>query len=338
MSSPRPTSAATLDSASKPPAIFLMGPTATGKTELAIQLCRELPCDIISVDSVMVYRGLDIGSAKPDAETLKAAPHRLIDICDPSEAFSAAQFRQRALAEIEDSLARGRIPLLVGGTMLYFRALLQGLSPLPSADPGIRAQLEAEAERHGWAHLHARLAAVDPAAAARIHANDPQRIQRALEVFELTGEPLSAWFGREVDNALPCRVLKVVLTAADRAVLHQRIAQRFHAMLEQRLVEEVEGLYQRGDLHANLPALRAVGYRQVWGYLAGEWDYDAMVEKGIVATRQLAKRQMTWLRNGLNTAGGGTENPQQAEFALQFDEAEGQILSQVLNYLSASAI
>ena len=334
MSSPRP------DAASNPPAIFLMGPTATGKTELAVQLCRELPCDIVSVDSVMVYRGLDIGSAKPDADTLQAAPHRLIDICDPGEAFSAAQFRDRALAEIRDILARGRIPLLVGGTMLYYRALEQGLSDLPAADPELRAQLEAEAETHGWAHLHARLAAVDPVAAARIHANDPQRIQRALEVFELTGEPLSAWFGREVDSELPCRIVKVVLTPADRAVLHQRIAERFRAMLTQGLIEEVEGLFQRRDLHADLPSMRAVGYRQVWAYLAGEWDYDTMVEKGIIATRQLAKRQMTWLRNGLRQAGEGeaAHGPQAGEFALNFDESEGQILAQVLKYLSASAI
>lgn len=316
----------------KPPAIFLMGPTATGKTDLAIQLCQALPCDIISVDSVMVYRGMDIGSAKPDAATLEEAPHRLIDICDPAEAFSASRFQERALHEINGILAQGRIPLLVGGTMLYYRALEHGLSPLPSADPELRARMEAEAEQHGWAHLHARLAEIDPEAAARIHANDPQRIQRALEVYELTGEPMSAWFERDIDNDLPFRPVKIVLTPADRAELHRRIEQRFHSMLEQGFLAEVEGLFQRGDLHADLPAMRAVGYRQVWAHLEGQWGYDTMVEKGIIATRQFAKRQMTWLRSELKNM------PEQACFELDFQETREQILSQALKYLAASAI
>jgi tRNA dimethylallyltransferase len=305
-----------------------MGPTATGKTDLAIELCQELPCDIISVDSVMVYRGMDIGSAKPDAATLATAPHRLIDICDPSEPFSAAQFRQRALEEIEEIQSRGRIPLLVGGTMLYFRALEQGLSALPSSDPTVRAQLEAELDEHGLAHLHGRLAAVDPEAAARIHVNDPQRTLRALEVFELSGESMSSFLQREIDNNLPFRPVKIVLTPLDRAQLQQRIEQRFQIMLEQGFVAEVEGLYQRGDLHADLPAIRAVGYRQVWEHLAGQWDYDAMIERGVIATRQLAKRQLTWLKH----------EPEEALFTLRFDEKPRQILSQVLKYLAASAI
>ena len=311
-----------------PPAIFLMGTTATGKTDLAIELCKELPCDIISVDSVMVYRGMDIGSAKPDAATLALAPHRLVDICDPAEPFSAAQFRQRAIEEINDILAHGRIPLLVGGTMLYFRALEQGLSALPSSDPVVRARLEAELDAHGLAYLHARLAEVDPEAAARIHVNDPQRTLRALEVFELTGEPMSRFLEQNIENDLPCRPVKVALTPADRAVLHQRIAQRFLGMMEQGFVAEVEALYQRGDLHPDLPSMRAVGYRQIWEYLDGQWDYDTMLEKGIIATRQLAKRQLTWLKH----------EPQEATFMLSFEEKPGQTLAQVLKYLATSAI
>ena len=320
----------------KPPAIFLMGPTATGKTDLAIQLCEALPCDIISVDSVMVYRGMDIGSAKPDAATLAKAPHRLINICDPAEAFSASQFRERAIHEINQILAQGRIPLLVGGTMLYYRILEHGLSPLPSAAPELRAQMEAEAEKHGWAHLHARLAEIDPEAAVRIHMNDPQRIQRALEVYELTGKSMSAWFECDIDNSLPVRPVKVLLTPANRADLHQRIEQRFHSMLEQGFLKEVEKLYQRGDLQADLPSMRAVGYRQVWAYLEGQWDYDTMVEKGIVATRQFAKRQMTWLRTELRNE---SQNMSElACFELNFQETHEQITSQVLKYLAANAI
>jgi len=308
----------------KPPAIFLMGPTASGKTDLAVKLVRELPCDIISVDSAMVYRDMDIGTAKPDAETLTLAPHRLIDICDPIEAYSASQFREQALIEITDILSEGRVPLLVGGTMLYFKALEQGLSPLPSADPDVRARLEAEAERNGWEALHDRLAEVDPEAAARIHINDPQRIQRALEVFEITGEPLSVWFDRELDNDLPCRIVKVVVAPEDRKVLHHRIETRFHQMLKQGFVSEVESLYKRGDLHKVLPSMRAVGYRQVWQFLAGEDTYDAMVDKGIAATRQFAKRQYTWLRG--------------EDQKTCFESTDSKILSKVLKYLATNAI
>ena len=301
-----------------------MGPTASGKTDLAVQLVQELPCDIISVDSAMVYRGMDIGTAKPDVKTLARAPHRLIDICDPAEAFSASQFRERALQEIDAILSANRIPLLVGGTMLYFKALEQGLSPLPSADPEVRARIEAQAEEQGWQALHDRLSEIDPEAAARIHVNDPQRIQRALEVFELTGEPLSVWFGREVDNTLPFRIVKVVVAPEDRALLHKRIETRFHHMLKQGFVDEVEGLYNRGDLHADLPSMRAVGYRQVWNYLAGNDDYGSMVEKGIAATRQFAKRQYTWLR-------GEGENS-------RFEATDLNILPKVLKYLVTNAI
>jgi tRNA dimethylallyltransferase len=308
----------------KPPAIFLMGPTASGKTDLAVRLTQELPCDIISVDSAMVYRGMDIGTAKPDAETLARAPHRLIDICDPSEAFSASQFRERALMEIAEILARGRIPLLVGGTMLYFRVLEHGLSPLPSADPEVRARLETEARERGWPALHARLAEVDPAAAKRIEPTDPQRIQRALEIYELTGEPQSAWFEKPVENELPCRAVKIVLAPADRAVLHARIEARLRAMLATGFVEEVEHLYRRGDLHPDLPSMRAVGYRQVWEYLAGKADFETMTGKAIFATRQFAKRQMTWLRN--------------ADPASRFEATDPKVAAKVLKYLDVNAI
>jgi tRNA dimethylallyltransferase len=281
-----------------PPAVCLMGPTAAGKTDLAVTLVEQLPMDIISVDSVMVYRGMDIGSAKPDSATLARAPHRLIDIRDPAEAYSAAQFREDALREMAEISGEGRIPLLVGGTMLYFRALLSGLSSLPSADAEIRTRLEAEAAVEGWASLHRRLADVDAAAAARIHPNDPQRIQRALEVYELTGVPLSdLQQQQQVDQPLPYRIIKLAVAPAERSILHQRIAQRFEQMLREGLVEEVESLRQRGDLHLDLPALRAVGYRQVWEFLDGDIGYTEMVERGIIATRQLAKRQFTWLRS-----------------------------------------
>jgi len=279
-----------------PPAVFLMGPTASGKTDLAAALAQDLPLDIISVDSALVYRGMDIGTAKPDALTLASAPHRLIDICDPSEAYSAARFREDALREMEAITAAGRVPLLVGGTMLYFRALEQGLARLPSADADVRRRIAAEAERQGWAALHARLATVDPASADRIHPNDPQRLQRALEVYEITGRPLSDWYAREADAAFPYRVLKLALAPADRTVLRARIAERFRRMLEEGFEDEVKRLLARGDLNMELPSLRAVGYRQMALYLLGELDKDSMIRTAIDATRQLAKRQMTWLR------------------------------------------
>ena len=281
----------------RPLAIFLMGPTASGKTGVAVDLVQRLPLEIISVDSALIYRGMDIGTAKPDAATLRQAPHRLIDIRDPSEAYSAAEFRRDALEAMEDIRRRGKTPLLVGGTTLYFRALEQGLSNLPSADPLVRAQLEAEAREVGWAGMHARLRRVDPAAAARIHPNDPQRIQRALEVYELSGVAMSDLFaaGRKVSS--DWQFLKIVLAPLDRGVLHQRIAQRFHAMLEQGFLDEVRRLRARGDLHAELPSMRAVGYRQAWAYLEGSLSAEEWVERALVATRQYAKRQMTWLRS-----------------------------------------
>ncbi len=273
-----------------------MGPTASGKTELAIELVERLPCEIISVDSGMIYRGLDIGTAKPAPEILARAPHHLIDILDPTESYSTARFREDALALMRSILVRGRIPLLVGGTMLYFRALQQGLAPLPGADPKLRAALVEEAERHGWATLHARLMALDPETAARIHPNDPQRIQRALEVCLLAGQPMSVLLRTARPKPLPFRLLKLVRSPRERAVLHARIERRFRQMLELGLVDEVAALWARGDLTPDLPAMRCVGYRQVLEYLLGQTDWAQMQARGIQATRQLAKRQMTWLR------------------------------------------
>jgi len=280
-----------------PPAILLMGPTASGKTELAVELVQRLPCDIISVDSALVYRGMDIGTAKPDVATLEQAPHRLIDICDPAEAYSAARFRTDALREMAAISAAGRVPLLVGGTMLYFRALQNGLADMPEADPEVRARLEAEMQGHGLAALHARLAAVDPLAAQRIHPNDPQRTLRALEVWELSGQPLSRLQAEAARDALPYRLLKLARAPRDREVLRERIARRFGQMLDAGFEAEVRALLDRGDLSPDLPSMRSVGYRQMLEYLRGDYDYEAMGEKAINATRQLAKRQMTWLRS-----------------------------------------
>jgi len=282
----------------RPLAIALMGPTAAGKTELAVELVRRLPCAIISVDSAMIYRGLDLGTAKPGPAVLAQAPHRLIDILDPVEAYSTARFRADALAAMGEISAQGGIPLLVGGTMLYFRGLQQGLAPLPEADAPLRAALLEEGTRRGWAAMHRRLSDVDPLTAAAIHPNDPQRIQRALEVYAVTGEPMSTLIrrGRAADTALPYRLLKLVRAPADRQTLHARIEARFRAMLELGLVEEVQHLWARGDLTADLPSMRCVGYRQVLKFILGECSLDEMLHRGIVATRQLAKRQFTWLR------------------------------------------
>jgi len=279
-----------------PPAIFLMGPTASGKTDLALRLAGDLPCEIISVDSALVYRGMDVGTAKPDKETLRRVPHRLIDICDPSDPYSAARFREDALREMTKISSAGKIPLLVGGTMLYFRTLQRGISQLPGADSALRSRLEAEAAQSGWAALHARLAEVDAEAAGRIHPNDPQRIQRALEVYQLTGRSMSNHFRAQQRELLPYRLIKIAVVPQQRQVLHQRIEQRFQNMLKQGFVEEVRQLFQRSDLNAELPALRAVGYRQAWAYLRGDYDYRTMVQRSVIATRQLAKRQLTWLR------------------------------------------
>lgn len=281
--------------------IWLMGPTASGKTGLALELARRLPVELISVDSALVYRDMDIGTAKPDAATLREFPHRLIDILDPAEAYSAARFRQDALAAMREIHAAGRIPLLVGGTMLYYRALEHGLAELPAADPELREAIQAEAQARGWAALHAELARVDPEAAARIHPNDPQRLGRALEVWRLTGVPLSVWQARGRAQALPAvgRVVKLALIPP-RELLRERIAERFTQMLEAGFIQEVEALRARGDLHLGLPSMRSVGYRQVWEYLDGVHTYARMVELGVTATRGLAKRQMTWLRSEQN--------------------------------------
>jgi len=282
--------------ATLPPAVFLMGPTASGKTELALYLVERLPLEIVSVDSAQVYRGMNIGTAKPGPETLAQAPHRLIDIRDPAEGYSAAEFRADALEAMGQISAAGRVPLLVGGTGLYFRALRYGLSELPPADPALRARLEQEAAAQGWGYLHRRLARVDPLAAARIHPHDPQRIQRALEVWELTGRPLSEQQQRCGEPTLPYRVLSLVRVPRDRELLRARIATRFRTMLEQGFEQEVRRLLARGDLSPLLPSLRSVGYRQMVQYLLGAGDYTRMVEQGIIATRRLAKRQLTWLR------------------------------------------
>jgi tRNA dimethylallyltransferase len=284
----------------RPPAIFLMGPTATGKTDLACSLAESYPVELISVDSALVYRGLDIGSAKPDADTLARHPHALVDIRDPSEPYSAAEFRDDALAAMQAITRRGHVPLLVGGTGLYFRALQQGLSPLPQADPALRARLKDEAAREGWPVLHARLATLDPDAAARIRPQDAQRLSRALEVIERSGRPLSEQQQGGAVSRFPWRVLKLALLPADRGLLHARIAARVTQMLDAGLVGEVRALRARGDLDPALPAMRAVGYRQTWAHLDGQIDAAELADRIVYATRQLAKRQTTWLRRAFD--------------------------------------
>ena len=294
--------------AQKLPVIFLMGPTASGKTDLAISLRQHLPVELISVDSALVYRGMDIGSAKPSAEEQALAPHRLIDIRDPAEPYSVADFLADAEREIAAIHAQGKIPLLVGGTMLYFRALLDGLAEMPAADAEVRAQIEREAEEFGWPHIHAQLAQVDPETAAEIHPNHSQRVSRALEVYRVSGKTMAQLrqLQRQPSEQQSfCdrfNVCQIAISPRDRSILHQRIATRFEKMLSNGLVDEVNGLYARGDLHSDLPAIRAVGYRQVWDYLDGRLDYSEMTERGIIATRQLAKRQLTWLRGWSTTS------------------------------------
>ncbi len=289
-----------------PPAIFLMGPTAAGKTDLALALARALPCELISVDSALVYRDMDIGTAKPSKAVLAEYPHQLIDIRDPAQSYSAAEFRADALQAMAAATARGRIPLLVGGTMLYFKALLEGLADMPAADPALRAELEAQAARDGWLALHEQLRAVDPESAARIHPNDPHRLLRALEVYRLSGQSMTAHrllqHGQSPDSdassapLLPYTVAQIAIAPLQRHVLHARIAERFQQMLDQGFVDEVQALHARGDLHAQMPSIRAVGYRQAWDYLEGRLSRAEMQERGVIATRQLAKRQFTWLR------------------------------------------
>ncbi len=287
-----------LDPRSLPPAIFLMGPTASGKTGVAVALAQTLPVEIISVDSALVYRDMNIGTAKPDAETLAQAPHHLIDLIDPTEAYSAAAFRRDALKLMEEITARGNIPLLVGGTMLYFKALREGLSQLPVADPVVRAELDVVIAEHGIAYLHSQLTEVDAETAARLSPNDTQRIQRAMEIYRITGVAMSELFKLQAESAaLPFSVTSIALTPSDRSVLHQRIATRFEQMLVDGLLDELSQLRNKYDLSSDLPAMRCVGYRQAWQYQEGEISRAEFVETGIIATRQLAKRQLTWLRS-----------------------------------------
>ncbi|MGB1560745.1 MAG: tRNA (adenosine(37)-N6)-dimethylallyltransferase MiaA [Sinimarinibacterium flocculans] len=281
---------------SLPPVLSLMGPTASGKTQLSLELASRLPVEIVSVDSAQVYRGMDIGTAKPSPELRSAVPHHLIDILDPSQPYSAAQFAADAAALIAQIRARGRVPLLVGGTMLYFRALFDGLSELPPAAAELREKLAAEARIHGWPALHARLAAGDPDTAARLHPNDQQRIQRALEILDGTGIPPSRWYAQPRTGAVDGASVHVALVPDDRAHLHRRIDQRFDLMMDAGFLDEVRRLHARGDLHAELPAVRAVGYRQLWAHLDGACTLDEAIERGKSATRQYAKRQLTWLR------------------------------------------
>ena len=282
--------------AGKPAVFVLLGPTASGKSGLAMQLAAKYPIEIVSIDSAQVYRGMDIGTAKPSAAERRAVPHHLIDLIDPTEAYSAGRFREDALRAVAGIFSRNRIPLLTGGTMLYYRALARGLDALPAADPAMRAQIDREAAEKSWPALHAELARVDPATAARLQPGDAQRIQRALEVYRTTGRPISELHGR-ADGALPFRLLPFALVPEDRAELHQRIAARFDAMLKAGLVEELRALKTRFELHAQLPSMRAVGYRQAWNFLAGDINEKELRDTGIAATRQLAKRQLTWLRS-----------------------------------------
>ena len=307
----------------KPTAIFLMGPTASGKTDLAIQLRNSLPVEVISVDSALIYKGMDIGTAKPSKEELALAPHRLIDILDPSESYSAMNFRDDALREMADITAQGKIPLLVGGTMLYYKALIEGLSPLPSADENIRAEIEQKAAQQGWAALHTELAKIDPISAARINPSDSQRINRALEVFYITGKSLTE-LTEEKGEALPYDFVQFAIAQQDRHILHDRIEQRFHKMIELGFQAEVEKLYARGDLNINLPSIRCVGYRQMWEYLQGDYDHEEMIFRGICATRQLAKRQLTWLR--------GWKTPIQWLDSLQPQQAKETVLRHLDSY------
>lgn len=288
-----------------------MGPTASGKTALAIALRKQLPVELISVDSALIYRGMDIGTAKPSADELAQAPHRLLDIRDPSQTYSAADFRRDALAAMAEIVQAGRIPLLVGGTMLYFKALLEGLSPLPSADPEVRQRIEEMAREKGWDELHRQLCAIDPVAGSRIHPNDPQRLSRALEVFFISGKTLTE-LTKTSGEALPYDVYQFAIAPASRELLHQRIALRFEQMLASGFEAEARALFARGDLHTDMPSIRCVGYRQMWSYLAGEIDYDEMVYRGICATRQLAKRQMTWLRGWENVRWLDSDSPESA--------------------------
>ena len=300
-----------------------MGPTAAGKTDLAVRLAKEYPVEIISVDSALVYRGMNIGTAKPLPKVMRKYPHHLIDILEPTETYSVGNFRQDALALMLDITSRGKVPLLVGGSMLYFKALQYGLADLPSADPIIRARLSEEASDKGLLHLHNRLAEVDPVSAKRIHQNDPQRIQRALEVYELSGRSLTA-LTQAPETLLPFQITKIILSPFDRKVLHQRIEERFRMMMANGLLEEVTNLYQSYENHGELTSLRAVGYRQALQYLSGDYDLETCIKKAIIATRQMAKRQLTWLR---------AQND-----STWFDSDDGLLQSQVISLLARNIL
>ena len=307
----------------RPWAIFLMGPTAAGKTDAAIALHEQLGHELISVDSAMVYRGMDVGSAKPSAEELARAPHRLIDIRDPADPYSAADFREDALQEMRQISAAGKVPLLVGGTMLYFKRLVEGVANLPAADAAIREQLEAKRQAEGLAGLHRALTEVDPASAARIHPNDPQRLMRALEVFYASGRPMSELWAEQQSETFPWRVLSIALAPNDRKILHQRIAQRFETMLGEGLIDEVAALRKRNDIHLGLPSMKSVGYRQVWEYLDGAYDQGELVSRGVIATRQLAKRQLTWLRSWPSLNWIDSQQPDALDKLLKFVRDSG---------------
>ncbi len=295
-----------------------MGPTASGKTAIAVELARNLPLEIISVDSAMVYKGMDIGTAKPGPEILQAAPHHLIDICDPAEIYSAGRFREDASVLIREIHARGKIPLLAGGTGLYFRSLERGFSNLPAADRHVRSRLQRQADELGLAVMYARLERCDPESARRIHPNDPQRILRALEVYETARKPMSELFLAGRTNPLSVRTIKFILCPLDRSLLHERIKTRFHRMIELGLVDEVRKFYERGDLSLQQPSMRLVGYRQVWRYLDGELEYDQMLTEAVVATRQLAKRQITWLRSEAGAEWIAADQPGNTNKILKF--------------------
>jgi len=306
------------------PAICLMGPTASGKTALAIELVQRLPMEIINVDSAQIFRDMDIGTGKPDAATLALAPHRLIDFLDPAQSYSAAQFCIDARREMQDIRQQGKVPLLVGGTMLYFKALRDGLAAMPAADQAVRDEISGLADAEGWPAVHQRLAEVDPQSAQRIHPNDPQRLQRALEVFMVSGRPMSELHEQQASPATSEPLLFLSIQPSQRSVLHTKIERRFLQMVADGLVAEVERLYRRGDLDTTMPSVRCVGYRQVWQYLDGEFSYDEMLERGIIATRQLAKRQLTWLRSWADLT--------------DFDSESSDVLDKVLKTIQAASI
>lgn len=295
-----------------------MGPTASGKTSLAVELVKHLPLEIVSVDSAMVYRGMDIGTAKPTREVLEIAPHRLIDICDPTESYSAGRFRRDAMTAIEEIRENNRIPILVGGTGLYFRSLEQGFSDLPSTDPALRTRLTQMMRERGSPALHAELSRVDPVSAERLHPNDSQRIQRALEVYEITKTPLSVFIAEGRLGALPHKVIKLALTPSDRRIIREWTRQRFIRMLDNGLVDEVRGFFEQENMHEGLTSMRMVGYRQVWSYLADCLSYSEMQERAVIATRQLAKRQLTWLRTEDNTTWFDSSRPDIAQVVIEF--------------------